>query len=593
MRRFIAALFACALMAAPAMATPPNFNGNLTAQGKPWYDIQSYGAKCDGTTDDSTAIQNANTAASAAKGTLYFPSGLNCYYNSSSPIVIGANESVYGVGATITGGASTTDAFQIYGGATCCTFHNATTISLPSISGFQKAAIHLEPNVQQANIIFQSIQCTGNSSSATGIGIEIESNHSGGAEFDGSVGDSQIQGTGVSLCHAGVEIVQATSNDSIQGILLNLLWDHNNYYDTYFHTTSGTVINPTLTTFNEYNITATDCGSFPPAGSAVVYVDANFTIPFGNAINAHQFIGDCSTYFSNNGAGILEANMASVQGQAAGSELIPFIVPQVTVLGVSDSGLSPVATPPPSNLTGGIGGLGVSFSYAGGKDVDLYNTYVPATPTGGSFRFYQSTTGAPTLLGKIDSTGWTGGVNASAAIRVNCNGSACLPASENSSSMLWNYSNGAGESDWVDTFNSTNTTNDAHRWYTYQSGVFTMLARLNRSGDFFATGKVSAGGAAGSAGSVSGADNTCSSTSGLPCRVSGVPGCTMSASTSCSVTATVPSGSACTVTYDHATAVPVTALLPPEVGVSGTTLTMYASASSSQSATVGFDAICE
>lgn len=57
-------------------------SGNVTVGGgKPWYDVTSsvFGAKCDGTTDDTTAIQAAATAANAAHGGIvYIPPTKTC-----------------------------------------------------------------------------------------------------------------------------------------------------------------------------------------------------------------------------------------------------------------------------------------------------------------------------------------------------------------------------------------------------------------------------------------------------------------------------------------------------------------------------------
>lgn len=62
----------------------------------------TYGAKCDGSTDDATAINAALTA--AAGGMMVFPVGVNCKVNSQ--LSIPANTKVIGYGATITKGAS-------------------------------------------------------------------------------------------------------------------------------------------------------------------------------------------------------------------------------------------------------------------------------------------------------------------------------------------------------------------------------------------------------------------------------------------------------------------------------------------------------
>lgn len=51
-------------------------SGDFTQLAGPGtYNVKAFGAKGDGTTDDTTAIQNAVTAASAASGKVYFPTG--------------------------------------------------------------------------------------------------------------------------------------------------------------------------------------------------------------------------------------------------------------------------------------------------------------------------------------------------------------------------------------------------------------------------------------------------------------------------------------------------------------------------------------
>lgn len=89
MRVLRGVLFALAALAgavAFAQAAPPVFNGNLRAVTFPWADGAAYGAKCDGTTDDTTAIQNAINTAEAAGIAIRLPSGV-CVI--SSQITIG------------------------------------------------------------------------------------------------------------------------------------------------------------------------------------------------------------------------------------------------------------------------------------------------------------------------------------------------------------------------------------------------------------------------------------------------------------------------------------------------------------------------
>jgi len=73
--------------------------GLLTADaGKGCYNVSAYGAKGDGTTDDTTAIQNAiNAATAAGGGTVVFPYPSN-YYRVSSKITLDSNITLLGLG---------------------------------------------------------------------------------------------------------------------------------------------------------------------------------------------------------------------------------------------------------------------------------------------------------------------------------------------------------------------------------------------------------------------------------------------------------------------------------------------------------------
>ena len=73
--------------------------GDVITRG-PWVDVRAYGAKGDGTTDDSDAVQSAATYAAANSGTLYFPAGT--YNGAYGNITIdGDNVTIVGMGATL------------------------------------------------------------------------------------------------------------------------------------------------------------------------------------------------------------------------------------------------------------------------------------------------------------------------------------------------------------------------------------------------------------------------------------------------------------------------------------------------------------
>jgi hypothetical protein len=52
--------------------------------GNPYYNVMSYGAKCDGSTDDTSAIQSALNAAKTSSGTVFIPDGLTCVVATST-----------------------------------------------------------------------------------------------------------------------------------------------------------------------------------------------------------------------------------------------------------------------------------------------------------------------------------------------------------------------------------------------------------------------------------------------------------------------------------------------------------------------------
>ncbi len=64
------------------------------------FNVKTYGAVCDGGTDDSAAFVTTANAAAAAGGIIYIPSGGNCVIG--APISLGSNVTVSGYGATLT-----------------------------------------------------------------------------------------------------------------------------------------------------------------------------------------------------------------------------------------------------------------------------------------------------------------------------------------------------------------------------------------------------------------------------------------------------------------------------------------------------------
>jgi hypothetical protein len=78
-------------------ATNGNFSGTVSVGGgNPWFDVTSgvFNAKCDGTTDDTTAIQAAVAAARLLGADVRFPNGKTCVMTTSSSPAINLDEAI-------------------------------------------------------------------------------------------------------------------------------------------------------------------------------------------------------------------------------------------------------------------------------------------------------------------------------------------------------------------------------------------------------------------------------------------------------------------------------------------------------------------
>jgi len=96
-------LLLAGLLRAQIPAGTPTYNVNakwVTDRGSQVFNVKAYGAVGNGTTDDTAAILAARTAAVAAHGILFFPSG--SYPISSQLAIQGYGVTVQGYGATIT-----------------------------------------------------------------------------------------------------------------------------------------------------------------------------------------------------------------------------------------------------------------------------------------------------------------------------------------------------------------------------------------------------------------------------------------------------------------------------------------------------------
>lgn len=96
MKKSTLILLFCLIVGLCNAQTKPNW---LQVSGAPIFDVKHYGAKGDGVTNDTAAIQAAiSAAASANGGCLLFPPGT---YNTGALLITGSNIGFYGYGATL------------------------------------------------------------------------------------------------------------------------------------------------------------------------------------------------------------------------------------------------------------------------------------------------------------------------------------------------------------------------------------------------------------------------------------------------------------------------------------------------------------
>jgi hypothetical protein len=84
--------------AAQGFAGDKTYNNNVFVKGpSPWIDVKAYGAKGDGSTDDTAALQSAISAVGSNGGTVFFPPG--SYYIKSSISSRASNLVLQGAGS--------------------------------------------------------------------------------------------------------------------------------------------------------------------------------------------------------------------------------------------------------------------------------------------------------------------------------------------------------------------------------------------------------------------------------------------------------------------------------------------------------------
>ena len=142
-------------------------------KGSPWYDVKAYGAKGDGVTDDSTAIQAAITAASVSGGPVFFPSGTYLYATGLTCAVRNVQFVGAGKRATILNYTGSGVALTI--GTTSSGNSDGTAVIGLSIVGTSSATVGLDI-IQANSFLLQQVLCSGFS---TGKAFRVNGSNTG------------------------------------------------------------------------------------------------------------------------------------------------------------------------------------------------------------------------------------------------------------------------------------------------------------------------------------------------------------------------------------------------------------------------------
>lgn len=130
-----------------------------------------YNAVCDGSTDDSTAINSAITAANVSGGVVLFPAGLTCA--TASPLNILSNVTISGYGATLKYSGATYALSAAATGTTNFPVINGLTIALSNAAA---GALHLSSIYKGT---FRDITINGTSVGTTNTAILMDTNTTG------------------------------------------------------------------------------------------------------------------------------------------------------------------------------------------------------------------------------------------------------------------------------------------------------------------------------------------------------------------------------------------------------------------------------
>lgn len=525
------------------------------------FNVMTFGAKCDGATDDSTAILAANTAASNAGGILYFPHGQTCFYNSATPINIGLLESVDGRNAVLLGGTSTTDGFTFAVG----NHYTGNYSFFPTIYNFGAAAIHFTAKTSYVQGFVPTIRCN-STPTAAGIGVEVEAGITG----NGTLSNVLTGGT-IFNCNYAFENVAHLANANAQGNTFNFNFASGNCIGIYNHTDSGSVISPTNFTVNTFNIQSIDNTAAEGVCTTQGIVgDTNWDIVgIHNVINMNQFFGGSTgTPIVFNGGGSFDIQIVGLASAYSG----------IGEFGWGFNTGPSGATPPP--VSTGTGGAGIQWNYTNGQsEADI----ISLTPQAGTaFKFYAqpspSPSATPVLLFDLGS-----GTESTSTLYTNVTVEAT--ASPGSGRITLGASGGAIDNSILNsgalTYNSAAGGSHVFDIAGTQSVVINGSGIKNAHLTSATVSGLCAGNSAVMLQCQVASYPACSATNTVPCTFT--ISCSISSGTTCNSTATVPAGASCHATADGSDT--TTGVSSWKLSLSSTTLTGTVTTASSQTST--------
>lgn len=153
-----------------------NIDGDIVSMGSPFVNVVEYGAKGNGTTDDSASIQNALNALSSSGGIIYFPKGT---YLIKTGLLFYSNQTLFFEnGATLLQGASINNLLMSYCGDSVGGYngvHDCVIYGATFDGGSYTTNNTLVGIIHSKNIIFEN--CTFKNAYGTWHNLEINSSY--------------------------------------------------------------------------------------------------------------------------------------------------------------------------------------------------------------------------------------------------------------------------------------------------------------------------------------------------------------------------------------------------------------------------------